>query len=633
VSLPAFWARRARRILPAALTVLLACVIGTVVLVPPSHWEQFLGEVRASTAYVQNWQLASDAVDYLGASNATSPVQHFWSLSAEEQFYLVWPVLLLAAAVAARGRRSALAVAMGTITVASLAYSIHETAVNPAAAYFVTPTRAWEFGAGGLLALARTSDGVAAPLRAVVSWAGLAAIGLTAALYSETTPFPGYAALLPALGTLAVIWAGAPALRWAPTPALSLPPVQAIGDVSYSIYLWHLPLIVLAPFALGGDAPDRIATLMLILIAAFLTKLLVEDPVRHGRLLARRDPRWTFAAVAAATAFVLGVTGNASSELKAQLAREQIATDAALANRPTCFGASARDPRHPCVNPKLRLSVAPTPLAARDRPNAPCELQPTRGLIQECLFGVPRRRASGVIALIGDSHASHWRAALAVVAKARNWHGVSIARSGCPLTAARKDLRSDQDEVGCVRWNRQVLAWLRSHPEVSAVFVSQITGSNWHSPSGNQFATAAAGYARAWRAAPRSVKRIVVIRDTPASATETHACVERAMARERPAGPACALPRRDALIPDPAAVAATRRGVSRARLVDLTRFICGRTQCFPVVGGALVYKDQHHLTSVFATTLGPYLLRAVDNAFGADDAAAAGTPPPRTLRG
>ena len=616
VSLAAFWARRARRILPAALTVLLVCVVATVVLVPHSRWEQFLAEVRASTAYVQNYRLASDAVDYLGASNATSPVQHFWSLSAEEQFYLAWPVVLLLSAVLGRGRRAPLVVAMGVVTAASLAYSICHTAANPAAAYFVTPTRAWEFGAGGLLALARPSEDVAAPVRALVGWAGLAAIAVTALTYSETTPFPGAAALLPALGAAAVIWAGAPRLRWAPTPLLATSPLQRVGDMSYAIYLWHLPLIVLAPFAIGGEAPDRIVMLMLILLAALLTKLLVEDPMRHGRLLARRDPRWTFAAVGAATAVVLAAAGNASSELRTKLREEKTAADAVLRDRPRCFGAAARAPGHRCTNPRLRLKVVPTPLDARDRRNAPCTLQPPRGLVSECLFGVPRHDAKGVIALIGDSHAAHWRAALAVVAKAKRWHGVSLARAGCPLTKARKDLRSPADEDDCMTWNRQVQAWLAEHPEIHTVVVSSITGSDWHPSGGSgEFATAVGGFERAWRALPPSVRRVVVIRDTPKSTSDAHPCIERAMKRRRPAGEACALPRREAEDRDPAAVAAARLGVrSRVRLLDFNRFICGRNRCFPVVGGALVYKDQHHLTAVFATTLGPYLLRAVDRA-------------------
>jgi hypothetical protein len=130
------------------------------------------------------------------------------------------------------------------------------------------------------------------------------------------------------------------------------------------------------------------------------------------------------------------------------------------------------------------------------------------------------------------------------------------------------------------------------------------------------FSTAVAGYAAAWRALPRSVEQVVVIRDTPKALPGTASCVQEALRRRRPAGSICSLSRRDALDVDPAAVAAARTRAARVRTVDMTRFICDARRCFPVVGGALVYKDEHHLTTVFAETLGPYLRRAVDTLIG-----------------
>ena len=263
LSLSDFWARRARRILPAALVTLLFCAIATILFVPLTYWQQFLAELRASTAYVQNWQLADSAVDYFAADNGPSPVQHFWSLSAEEQFYVVWPLLLLLAVGLTRGRaarvrRRAIVVTIGALTVASLAYSLHHTAANPAAAYFITPTRAWEFGVGGLLAMLPHVERPAGVKWAVLSWVGLAGIGVAAAFFSPDTPFPGYAALLPVLGALAVIAAGAPTGRWAPTRGLELPPVQYLGNVSYSVYLWHWPLLDPRPVRdRSPPEPDR----------------------------------------------------------------------------------------------------------------------------------------------------------------------------------------------------------------------------------------------------------------------------------------------------------------------------------------------------------------------------------------
>jgi hypothetical protein len=368
----------------------------------------------------------------------------------------------------------------------------------------------------------------------------------------------------------------------------------------------------LLPYATGEavHADARLAIVVVVLGLGWLTKVLVEDPVRRGRLLTARSPRWTFTSALAATAVVAAVALGASSHLENAVQAAQQASERVLASKPRCFGAAARDPREPCANRRLARTVVPTPLAAADRPNAPCDLRPGPSLVHPCFFGVDRKRARDVVALIGDSHASHMRAALAVVARENRWHGISIARSGCPLTRAVKYLPTPAERSDCVRFGREVVRWLRRHREVSTVVVSQITGSSWVASGGrSEFETAVAGFASAWRALPRSVEHVVVIRDTPKADPGTAACVERAIARRAKAAGACSLPRAVVLERDPAAVAADRMRSERVDVVDFTRFICGGRRCYPVVGGALVYKDQHHLTTVFAATLGPYLQR------------------------
>ena len=307
---------------------------------------------------------------------------------------------------------------------------------------------------------------------------------------------------------------------------------------------------------------------------------------------------------------MFAVIAAALGQVERQISAAERATDRVLAARPACFGAASRDRITPCHNPRLRLMVVPTPIEAAKRPNAPCTLHV--GSPSVCEFGVPASKAVRTVALVGDSHASHWRAALAVVARAERWHGLSIAHTGCPFSTATKALR-EPELSQCVAWNRDVLRFLGRHREVRTVFVSEISGGKGFYPSRgrNAFETAVAGYAAAWRALPRSVEQVVVIRDTPKAQPGTASCVQEALRRHRAAGTACARPRRDALDADPAAVAAARTRAERVQVVDLNRFICDARRCFPVVGGALVYKDEHHLTTVFAETLGPYLERAV----------------------
>ena len=607
-----FWARRARRLLPAALVTLFVCAVGTLLFVPQVYWQQFLTEIGASTAYFQNWQLASDAVDYLGAENRASPVQHFWSLSAEEQFYLAWPLLIALGAWLAR-TRVAIFLVLGLVSGLSLAYSITETASNPAAAYFVTPTRAWEFGAGGLLALlgARAWQ-MPDQVRAALSWAGLGAVMYASIFYSTDTAFPGSAALVPVLGTLAVILAGTPHARWAPSPLLRFRPGQFLGDISYSVYLWHWPLLVFAPFVLVDPGLDetRVAVIVLTVLLAWVTKVLVEDPVRRSAWLVSQ-PRMTFACSVAAMALVAGVLISGTTHVQAQIREAEREESKVVDKRPPCFGAAARDPDRPCVNPALRTQVVPDPVLAKTEKYAPCERFHREGGLSQCDFGVSPEKASRTIALVGDSHASHWRTPLDHVANQNNWHGVSITRTSCPFSEATKKL-AEPTFSQCKDWVSKLPRYFRAHPEIDTIFVVGITGGAVNVPKGRtMFEAKVNGVRNAWRTLPDTIKHIVVIRDTPRIAGDTVDCIDRALAAGERADISCAVPREAAVEADPQAVAARTSGSKRTQVIDLTDHFCNDRLCFPVVGGVLVFKDLHHFTLVWAETLGPPLARAV----------------------
>jgi hypothetical protein len=310
---------------------------------------------------------------------------------------------------------------------------------------------------------------------------------------------------------------------------------------------------------------------------------------------------------------VIAVTALGSSYVDAQARKDALLTRQTLAGHPACFGAAAIDLEHPCENPSLAFTVVPTPLQATKQRNSPCDVIQRLDRVRVCAFGASPADSTDTIALVGDSHASHWRAALQVVADAKRWRGLSITHTGCPFSKAIAVL-DEPAKSQCIAWNREVLAWFHGHPEVHTVFVVEHSGGKVIVPRGQTtFEAQLAGYRSVWTALPASVRHIVVIHDTPRVHADTFACIERVIAQhERPAR-RCTVARAQATQRDPAVVAAARMRSPRVQSIDMTSFFCDRRRCYPVIGGALVYKNIDHITDVYAATLGPFLLRRVDD--------------------
>ncbi len=287
---------------------------------------------------------------------------------------------------------------------------------------------------------------------------------------------------------------------------------------------------------------------------------------------------------------------------------------AGAASKSGCVGAAARDTKKPCVNPTR--SITPS-LAKRDNPAA-SRCKPVAGEPATCRFGVSAKKARATIALVGDSHALHWRSALEVVAKAKRWQGYSFTQPGCFFTNGKPDFPPEILKP-CVDWNRALRRWLRAHPEVRTVFVSQAATTFVKRPAGKtQLQAKIAGFRGAWRALPKSVKRVIAIRDVPRTSASVFNCVRDVLAAGQLApGPACPVDRSYAVTWDAAVATALRLKSRRYRYIDLTSFFCDPKQsCYPVIGGVLVYRDVDHMTVRYSETLGPYLLRKVRNILG-----------------
>lgn len=273
---------------------------------------------------------------------------------------------------------------------------------------------------------------------------------------------------------------------------------------------------------------------------------------------------------------------------------------------PRCFGANARPEKGTCTNRALRLTVVPTPDDAQLLPNSYCRQTARGAVLNPCVFGFESANPSGTIALIGDSHAVHWRAALAQLANAKRWVGISVAGSGCRFSAEAPTQPDPATRKECVQLRKQIYQWLRRHKEIHTVFIGNHTGAFGREPG---YSRAARGSAAAIDKLPKSVKRVFVIRDVPHNSYRTNDCIAAAMRKGIPAGPACALPRNVALAPDPTVKGvkiSKRKGV---HVINLLSRFCSTRLCPPVIGGALVHKDIDHLTDVYSNSLGPAFIQ------------------------
>lgn len=646
-SVTAFWARRMLRLLPASLLVLAVTAVGVWMLAPAQYWEQWFREIAAAGLYAQNWLLAGDAVDYLAADNVPSPVQHYWSLSAEEQFYIVWPLLIgLSLLIGPRnrtelpagmrhgkrggsGRRASwrpVAIALlALVVVASLVTSVVWTDADQAYAYFITPTRAWEFGAGALLAFVpalgrRRAQGGTTPATSglaagVVAWVGLALIIVSAVTFTEATPFPGAWAAIPVLGTVLVIWAAATDRFTERLAGLS--PIQFVGDVSYAIYLWHWPLIVLVPFATGHDLRtlDKLAILVVTVLLAWGTRRWIEKPVLRQRQ--RFAPRPTFIAAAVAGTLVVcaGLVGVQAARMQAEAALAAV-DDVKVAD---CFGAAARPPDgRPCDNPDLVGVAVPAPEAADDD-----EPEPWLEGENQCPWTIRKSpdpalcergdRTSDVrIAMVGDSHAAHYASGLVGAAEANGWALDLYMKEGCPFS----DVMRVQDEVitpACISWVDKA-EQLLDEGDYDLVVTSQISGKEWvppadAAPDASQETIAEDGLVSLWGRLADKGLPVAAIADTPRPDPKVIDCLSEP---DADLATGCRVPRDEATSPfDPQRGAAARLDRPDVKLIDFTDIYCDDTECLPVIGGATVYRDDDHLTDTFAATLAPYLADAI----------------------
>lgn len=622
IELGQFYARRAKRLLPAALLVALVSLLVAALYLPADRLLAVGRETIAATLYVENWSLAAQSVDYSAQNNQASTVQHYWSLSVEEQFYLIWPLLLLGVYLLARRMRSPRAfmlAALSVIGAVSLVVSIVLTHTSRSEAYFVTPTRVWEFAVGGLVAAAASTwfSNPRYPARVrvagIAQWVGLGLIVVSAAAFDESTAFPGYLAAIPVAGTALFILSGPRSPLWSPNTVLGVSPIQTLGNISYSLYLWHWPVIVLLPSIVDRplDALDLLAALLLSVVLAGLTKKYVEDPGRT-RLLPDAPARRILGVTALATAAMTAICAAAIVAATFVQAEESERLDALSGGE--CFGAkslsspSCEDPFGPPEVTNVGAGEAPWFDDEACDPHPEAIVVGDENLLTLCDFSDGQEHGETVW-LIGDSHAEQWKTALFPLARENNWTVNISLLGGCPYVDVKRSafmgaVTSDRRvQQRCLEWSAAVSERvLEASPDL--VFLSsfsageQIDDGTGRSQS-EQYNTAVSERVGPWA---EQGTEVFVIRDTPLTLNRS---TPECLARNETSPLECATKATQALPADPAAEAARALDRPNVRVIDLSDKFCPDERCYAAVGGLHVYFDKDHVARSYIRSLIP----------------------------
>jgi peptidoglycan/LPS O-acetylase OafA/YrhL len=648
VRLRRFYGARARRLLPASATVGVVTMICSALLLPPMQVQTVAIDGIASALYVCNYWFIVEGANYFG-NRFPSPFQHYWSLAAEEQFYLVWPAIIIGTAwlilrvrrlntrAEATSSERPYLVVLALVAVVSFVLSLGMTYLIPPAAYFSLPTRAWQLAAGGLVALTVGQWRRLPALPAVLTgWTGLALILLTCTHLSAATAYPGIAALMPTLGAVLVIGAGCSGPSRGCGRVLGSSPMGAIGRVSYSWYLWHWPVLVLAP-ALLGHPLGLAAKLAAVLVSgglAVLTLRFIEDPLRFSARI-RRSPLASLALGGAATAVAVCVGLVLPEVISNPVGRGPAATPLIITAAPVPPGSNmeAYDAAVQHVFAQVQAAVA----ASAELKAVPSNLNPplaasaaepkailTNGCLRlpfqdgqpECAAGDTASKTT--VALIGDSEAAMLNPAFQQVAAQRHWRLEMMAKAACPivdLPFANHLLNGLAEQIqGCAKWRAQIMARLRAErPQLIVVNSARLYGAD----GTGMWLPAFDSYNPAWiDSLTRLVQqlrgtgaKVLVLGPTPDPTASVPTCLSGHLA-----DPAACSASRNVLNGPGIAAESVATKAGGGQYADLSELFCTANRCPVIVGNTMVYFDTRHLTREYSELLAPAMGALADRA-------------------
>ncbi|MFG3343179.1 acyltransferase family protein [Glycomyces sp. NPDC048151] len=615
ISLAGFYARRARRILPAASLVTVATVLGAWLWFPITRLEAVMQDAFTVIVYVVNYRLIAEETEYLNADQMPTPFQQFWSLAVEEQFYLVWPLLLIGLMfLAGRSPRklvSAGLAACAAIAAISLVFSVFVTEQSQPTAYYAAHTRAWELAAGAILALSLPTWRKTPKFLAwALGIAGLAMVVLAGVLYTEDTAFPGYTALLPVVGTMLLLIAGSTAAGHPVGSLLSTAPFQFFGQISYSLYLWHWPILVLIPLAVGAEPSVGLNVVLLIAAVAIaqLTYRYVESPVRKAGS-PKTGNMWglvtgvvcSLLSVAMVVTMTVGFAKvPPEEEPPVDLEAVEEVEDVSEIERRLQEGlAVASVPAD--LEPSLTGAETDQPTIYDDG----CHLVFEEiALPSECAYG--DTASATTVVLMGDSHAAQWFPALEALAEQNGWKLLARTKSSCgPADLTQYSSAYKRDYTECDEWRDDILS------EIEEIEPAMVILSGEDAPSlADSEDSSPEGWAAAWT---RTLERVtaaagqtVALTDTPRSPSGDS--IPECIAVHQQEVRECVMDRSEAIDDSgnrEAGMAAAEE--AGATVVETVGWFCFSGECPVITGNTLVYRDSHHISTPYARSLSTLL--------------------------
>ncbi|KAA0957879.1 acyltransferase [Planococcus sp. ANT_H30] len=583
-----------KRLLPTAWLISITTLIAGLYILPVFTKQQTLNEFLASAFYFQNWRLAIDSVDYLAQNNSASPFQHFWALSIQFQFYLVWLLLFFVAITLLRLFSSnhikrMLIIVISVVAIASFGYSVYLTIVNQPVAYYHTFTRVWEFGVGGILALTIHKIVISSRLSWVLGWMGLIGLISCGIVLQVSQLFPGYAALWPVLSAVLIIVAGNYSTHFSAFRLLSWKPLVKFGSISYAFYLWHWPLLIFYYALFEVETVSLIGGLLIMTVAAIFAYVTIygfEVPVRNIQL-----SLWKTASIIFVFSGAIWLSTFIYQESSLAL---PVADSETL---------SERINDHPGAAVYLEDGRL-TPLAEFDEPFIPrLEVaEQDRSVIYEerCMVGKVTTAAKVceygelidydyTIALVGGSHSAHWQPMLEELAKTHNLKIVTYLKSSCRFT--EEDVPGSPE---CAEWFTNVKTKIaKDTPDL--IFTVGNVGSQQE-----EFDEVSDGFIEAWKYFEKQDIPLFLVRDTPWYKQHVLTCLS-----QNADEPEQCKAKQEEIVRDVNPITQADYMPETATTIDLTDYFCDGEYCHYVVGNVITHFDANHLTATFSRSFAP----------------------------